>query len=615
MTRAPLLTVDNLCLNFGSHAAVRNLSFDIGKGETVALVGESGSGKSATALAVLRLIEREGGHIASGRITLHGAPDLPLSTLTERQMQAVRGNRVSMVFQEPMTALNPVMPLGEQVAEVLQLHQGLDPAAARRAAAEALARVKIPEPERRLDQYPHELSGGLRQRVMIAMALACRPDLLIADEPTTALDVTTQAEILALIRGLQDEIGMAVLFITHDMGVVAKIADQVVVLKRGEKAEDGPVDEVFSRPRARYTQQLMAATPKLGSGAPEPLRRPGAPVLAVEDLSVRFPVRRGLHRRNHLDYHAVNGVSLSIAPGETLGLVGESGCGKSTLARAVLRLVAPSGGKIHLDGQEISGLDSAAMRPLRQRAQMVFQDPFASLNPRMSVRDLITEPAQIHKHMSRRIRRALAEDLLTKVGLEPDAADRFPHQFSGGQRQRLCIARALSVRPALIVADEAVSALDVSVARQVTDLMARLQTEDGVSFLFISHDIAVVERVSHRVAVMWAGQIVETGPTKAVLLNPQHAYTRRLLSAVPVPDPARRFDPRPDFPSLQPPDLLLPTDQSPLRARMLEVANGHFVAAHDQASPLLFGTPRVVPQTTAPGAATTSESHGLLDRV
>ena len=596
MTRSPLLTLENLSLSFGSHNAVRDLSFDIARGETLALVGESGSGKSATALAILRLIEREGGRIDGGRIVLHGTPALELSTLSDRQMQQVRGNRVSMIFQEPMTALNPVMPLGEQVAEVMRLHQGLGTDAARLAARDALARVKIPEPDRRLDQFPHELSGGLRQRVMIAMALACRPDLLIADEPTTALDVTTQAEILALMRQLQDEIGMAVLFITHDMGVVASLAERVVVLKSGMKVEEGGVEDVFLRPCAAYTRTLMAATPKLGSGAPKPLRSAKAPVLAVENLAVRFAVRRGLRRSADLDYHAVNDVSFSIAPGETLGLVGESGCGKSTLARAVMRLIAPSGGRIRLEGQDITHLGGAEMQSLRQRVQMVFQDPFASLNPRMPVVDLITEPAHIHARLSRRARRALAAELLEKVGLEPDAVDRFPHQFSGGQRQRLCIARALSVRPALILADEAVSALDVSVARQITDLMGRLQAEDGVSFLFISHDIAVVERVSHRIAVMWAGQIVETGRTEDVLHNPQHPYTQRLLSAIPVPDPSRRKDLQPELAAPTPPGLLLPTGQQPPEAVMVRVAEDHFVAAQDGIESLLLAIPPQLPQ-------------------
>ncbi|GHH03163.1 ABC transporter ATP-binding protein [Pseudodonghicola xiamenensis] len=586
MTCSPLLSVEGLSLAFGSFSAVRDLSFDIARGETVALVGESGSGKSATALAILRLIEREGGRIAGGSVRLHGRPSLDLAALSDRQMQAVRGNRVSMIFQEPMTALNPVMPLGEQVAEVLRQHQGLSREQARIAACAAFDRVKIPDAERRLDQFPHELSGGLRQRVMIAMALACRPDVLIADEPTTALDVTTQAEILALIRDLQQEIGMAVLFITHDMGVVAQVADRVVVLCRGDKVEEGPVTDVFLRPLAPYTQGLMAATPKLGSGAPKPPMMAGEPVLEVEDLSVRFPIKRGLGRQGHWDYHAVNGVSLTLGRGETLGLVGESGCGKSTLARAILRLVEPAGGRVLLQGREITRLEASELRPMRAAAQMVFQDPFASLNPRLPVRDLITEPADIQAPLRKADRQALAEELLQKVGLEPQAAQRFPHQFSGGQRQRLCIARALSVRPALIVADEAVSALDVSVARQVTDLMARLQAEEGVSFLFISHDIAVVERVSHRLAVMWAGQIVETGPTEAVLHNPRHPYTRRLLAAVPAPDPSRWGGLRGERGSLARPKLLLPAGRAPERVEMTEVGPGHFMARSDTAQEL-----------------------------
>nr|WP_322895528.1 MULTISPECIES: ABC transporter ATP-binding protein [unclassified Yoonia] len=573
----PVLDVENLALRFGSHVAVKGLSFTVNQGETVALVGESGSGKSATALAILRLIEREGGQLDGGRILLDGTPPLDLAALSDVQMRQVRGKRVSMIFQEPMTALNPVMTLGDQVTEVLSLHQGISRQAAQRAAKEALDQVRIPEPGRRMTQYPHELSGGLRQRVMIAMALACRPDLLIADEPTTALDVTTQAEILDLIRNLQTEIGMAMLFITHDMGVVAEIADRVVVLQQGEMVETGNAGDIFARPRADYTRKLMAATPRLGSGSPKPPPKSDA-ILDVGNLSVRFPVRRGLLPGNHLDYCAVNNVSLTIGRGETLGLVGESGCGKSTLARAVLRLVDPAAGTIRLDGQDITGLSSKQMQPLRSKAQMVFQDPFASLNPRLPVWDLITEPAQIAGHLGRKAAKAMAIDLLAKVGLEPQAADRYPHQFSGGQRQRLCIARALSVKPALIVADEAVSALDVSVARQVTDLMAQLQAEDGISFLFISHDIAVVERVSHRVAVMYAGQIVETGRTNHVLSNPMHSYTRRLLSAVPKPDPAMRGR-RLQLPRMaKMPDLLFVPGAMPSRSALTMVAPDHWVA-------------------------------------
>ncbi len=578
MTAAPLLTVEGLTLDFGRHRAVDGLSFTIARGETLALVGESGSGKSATALAIMRLIERDGGTIAGGRILLAGDPPTDLAALPDPAMRRIRGNRISMIFQEPMTALNPVMPLGRQVEEVLRLHDGLDAAAARAAARAAFERVRIPEAARRLDQFPHELSGGLRQRVMIAMALACRPELLIADEPTTALDVTTQAEILALIRQLQAELGMSVLFITHDMGVVAEIARHMVVLRHGRKEEDGPVAEVFARPRAAYTRMLMAAAPRLGAGAPAAPQPLPPPVLEAEGLAVRFPLGRSLIPSQARFHHAVNGVSLTVRRGETLGLVGESGCGKSTVARALLRLIEPDEGSVRLLGTELVGLGSGALRALRRQAQIVFQDPFASLNPRLPVADLVTEPAAIHGTVPPAERRALAVELLGRVGLEPAAADRYPHQFSGGQRQRICIARALSVRPALIVADEPVSALDVSVARQITDLMARLQAEDGLAFLFISHDIAVVERVSHRIAVMYAGQIVETGPTGAVLRNPLHPYTRRLLAAVPVPDPAGHGR-RPALPPAPPhPHLLLRRGEAPDRWPLVEAAPGHFVA-------------------------------------
>ncbi len=595
-----LLRVQNLHLSFGSHIAVHDLSFTVGRGETVALVGESGSGKSATALAILRLIEREGGAITGGAIHLG---DTDLVTLDEARLRAIRGNRIAMVFQEPMTALNPVISLGEQVKEVLRQHQGLSENTAKSAAIAALERVKIPEPERRLRQFPHELSGGLRQRVMIAMALACQPDLLICDEPTTALDVTTQAEILSLIKVLQADLGMGVLFITHDMGVVAEIADRVVVLRRGVCEEQGPVGRIFAAPNADYTRLLMAATPKLGSGAPKPLRNP-TPILRAENLSVRFPVRRSVWPGGNQDYHAVTQVSLTIGRGETLGLVGESGCGKSTLARAILRLIEPDAGRITMAGRDITALPPHALRGERQHAQIVFQDPYASLNPRLPVLDLITEPALIHGKVAPASRRAMAEALLAKVGLVAADADRFPHQFSGGQRQRLCIARALSVSPDLIVADEAVSALDVSIARQITDLMAQLQRDEGLAFLFISHDIAVVERVSHRIAVMFAGQIVETGPTDLVLRNPQHPYTRRLLSAVPVPDPARRGRVRAVALSVAPPKLTFPVGQHPARNPLVEVSPGHFVAQRG----LDFSVPPLDPPVRAAGAIAASVS-------
>jgi len=565
-----LLSVKNLHVAFGATEAVRNLSFDIPENGTLALVGESGSGKSATALSILRLIEREGGRIAGGTITLNdGGDTTDITALDEQGLGRLRGNRISMVFQEPMTSLNPVLTIGDQVSEVFIRHRGMSRPQAFDAAREALDSVRIPEPARRLKQFPHELSGGLRQRVMIAMALACRPKLLIADEPSTALDVTTQAEILQLIRDLQAEIGMAVLFITHDMGVVAEIADRVVVLRDGEKVEEGEVEQLFAAPEAAYSQQLMAATPKLGSGSP-PHREGRDTVLDVRGLTTRFRLQNGVFARRTGTIDAVRDVSLSVGKGETLGLVGESGCGKSTLARSVLRLIEPAAGSVSLNGKDVIRLGREGLRTLRRDAQMVFQDPYASLNPRLPVHELVTEPARIHALVSARDQRDLAAELIRSVGLEEDAIDRYPHQFSGGQRQRLCIARALSVRPKLIVADEPVSALDVSIARQVTDLMLELQEKEDISFLFISHDIAVVERVSHRIAVMYAGEIVETGPAQAVLRNPRHAYTRRLLASVPRPDPGQRRRSRAPLPP-----LVMPTASASLELR--EAAPGHFV--------------------------------------
>ena len=540
MIEMPVLSIKNLSVAFGTHVVVRDLCLDIHAGETLALVGESGSGKSATALALLRLIEREGGRITQGQIRLGARDPVDLAGLTDREMQAVRGNRVAMIFQEPMTSLNPVMRIGEQLAEVLRRHQGLSRAEALTAAEHALEQVRIPEPARRLRQYPHELSGGLRQRVMIAIALACRPDVLIADEPTTALDVTTQAEVLKLLKTLQAEIGMAVLFITHDMGVVAEVADRVIVLRHGKTEEVARVDDLFNAPQSQYARDLMSATPKLGQSPVRPAVPTADPVLRVKGLSKSF-VLGGAFLAPKSTTHAVRDVSFEIRPGETLGLVGESGCGKSTLSRALMRLIEPDAGTIALDGQDITTLDALALRRARSQIQMVFQDPFASLNPRMKVRDLITEPAFLHSGIDPEARARLAGDLLEKVTLERDAADRYPHQFSGGQRQRLCIARALSVSPKVIVADEAVSALDVSTAARITRLMQDIQDDLGIAFLFISHDIAVVERVSHRIAVMYRGEIVEIGPTEQVLRHPQHDYTRKLLSAVPVPRAGTRL--------------------------------------------------------------------------
>lgn len=579
-TRSPLLDVSDLCIAFGDHVVMTGLSFSVGYSETVALVGESGSGKSATALALMRLIGREGGRITAGRILLNDATgSTDLTALSDRQMRKIRGNRIAMIFQEPMTALNPVMTLGAQMAEAVALHRGLRGQAARAAIIKAFERVHMPMPEKRMSQYPHELSGGMRQRVMIAMALICRPALLIADEPTTALDVITQAEILALIRELQDETGMGVIFITHDMGVVAEIADRTVVLCRGCPVEAAPTRALFASPRESYTRELLAAVPRLGDAPaltirPAPGERP--PVLAVNDLHVRFPVSRGFRP---LDYHAVNGVSLTVAAGETLGLVGESGCGKSSLARAIARLVPSSKGSITLLGQDVTHAAAGALRPLRRQMQMVFQDPYASLDPRMPVHRLITEPARLAGMVKTDEQcRELAASLLLRVALPPDAMNRYPHQFSGGQRQRLCIARALSVRPALIIADEAVSALDATVGRQVTDLLARLQADDGMSCLFISHDLALIERTCNRVAVMFAGQIVETGPTKAVLGNPRHPYTQRLLAAVPQLDQERRTSGHRALPATIPrQNLLLPPGARLPQNHAMQYGEHHFV--------------------------------------
>ena len=463
-----------------------------------------------------------------------------------------------------MTSLNPVLTIGFQIAEALMLHRGLGRREAEAEVVRLLDRVRIPAGGARLHEYPHRFSGGMRQRVMIAMALACRPRLLIADEPTTALDVTIQAQILDLIKALQAEEGMSVLFITHDMGVVAEIADRTVVMFRGEAVETGPTERIFAAPAQPYTRALLAAVPRLGSmtgrdhpvrfpvidratgiaaeavDVPDTVRAAERPVLEVRDLTTRFEIRGGLMARVRGRIHAVERVSFSLAAGETLALVGESGCGKSTTGRSIMRLVEPLSGTVLLDGEPVTTLGARALRALRRRMQMIFQDPFASLDPRMSVGAAITEPMLINRLAGRREARERAADLLTRVGLSPDMAGRFPHEFSGGQRQRICIARALAVRPRLIVADEAVSALDVSVKAQVVNLMLDLQAEMGLAYLFISHDMAVVERVSHRVAVMYLGEIVEIGPRAAIFGDPRHPYTKTLLAAVPVPDPARR---------------------------------------------------------------------------
>jgi peptide/nickel transport system ATP-binding protein len=560
----PVLSISNLNTAFrvGNEwmNVVRDVSFDIGPRETVAVVGESGSGKSVTALSIMRLLSPANARI-SGRIDFEGKNllDLPLDA-----MQKVRGNRIGMIFQEPMTSLNPVLKIGRQITEVLMQHRGMAHAEAEAEAVRLLDKVRIPSAKARLGEYPLSFSGGMRQRVVIAIALACDPKLLIADEPTTALDVTIQAQILELIKTLQEEEGMSVLFITHDMGVVAEISDRTVVMYRGEAVEAGTTQEIFAGAKHPYTRALLSAVPQLGSmtGTVRPMRFPlvdlttgmatplretidtvkaeRQPILKVENLVTRFSLKSGFFGRISGRVHAVENVSFTVREGETLAVVGESGCGKSTTGRSIIRLNEATGGKIEIAGQDVRRASRSELIEVRRHAQMIFQDPFESLNPRIRVGAAIAEPIVTHGLATPKEAGARVADLLERVGLSAAMADRFPHEFSGGQRQRICIARALALEPKLIVADEAVSALDVSVKAQVINLMLDLQEKFGLAYLFISHDMAVVERVSHRVAVMYLGEIVEIGPRASVFENPQHPYTRRLMSAVPIADPSRR---------------------------------------------------------------------------
>jgi glutathione transport system ATP-binding protein len=604
-----VVAVNDLSVRFSTSErtvdAVKNLSFHVDRGETLAIVGESGSGKSVTSLALMRLVEHGGGRIVNGSMAFRrrNGSILDLATARDATMRSIRGADIAMIFQEPMTSLNPVFTAGDQIAEAIQEHQGKSAAASRAEALRMLELVRIPEARNVLDRYPHQLSGGMRQRVMIAMALSCKPALLIADEPTTALDVTIQAQILQLIRELQREMQMGVVFITHDMGVVAEVADRVLVMYRGDKVEEGASEALFAAPQHRYTRALLSAVPRLGAmqglelplkfellrsddSAPAEEARPqdtvgpdAAPILRVKDLVTRFDMRSGLLSRVTRRVHAVEQVSFDLRPGETLALVGESGCGKSTTGRSLLRLVESQSGAIEFGGQNIRELPTAALQSLRRNIQFIFQDPFASLDPRVTVGFSIMEPLLVHKIASGAEAQARVDWLMQKVGLTPEQAQRYPHEFSGGQRQRIAIARALALNPKVVIADEAVSALDVSIQAQIVNLMLDLQRELGIAFLFISHDMAVVERVSHRVAVMYLGQIVEIGPRRAIFENPQHPYTRKLMAAVPVADPTRRSRSR-ELLSGEIPSPVRKVGDEPVVAPLVEVSPGHFVARH-----------------------------------
>jgi peptide/nickel transport system ATP-binding protein len=613
-----LLSVRDLRMGFASGRsvlpAVDGVDFEVRAGETLALLGESGCGKSATALSLLRLLPAAG-RVLGGELCFEGAD---LLQLPETEMRAVRGGGMAMIFQEPATSLNPVLTVGRQISEVLERHLGLAGTAARERCVELLTAVGIADPQRRLDEYPFQLSGGMKQRVMIAVALAGNPRLLVADEPTTALDVTIQAQILDLLRRLQAERGMGMLLITHDLGVVAQMAQRVAVMYAGQIVEEAPREAFFGAPRHPYTVKLFAALPDLarrggrletisgqvpalsamppgcrfaercphawqrcrdempvlretGEGGKSDhrvrchlLEEPGravahiadsteaaavvearqTPLLQVDDLRVHFPIRRGILQRTVGQVKAVDGISLELARGRTLALVGESGCGKTTVGKAILQLIKPTGGSAQLDGRELTGLSRGALRPLRRRMQMIFQDPFASLNPRLSVGEIIGEGmSALGVDLAQDSKAGAIAALLQQVGLDTEAATRYPHEFSGGQRQRIAVARALAVQPELIVCDEPTSALDVSVQAQILNLLKALQDDLGLAYLFITHNFAVVEYLAHEVAVMYLGRIVERGSVEEVLRSPQHPYTRALLSAVPSP----RLDAQPEF--------------------------------------------------------------------
>jgi len=521
----PLLDVSELSVAFGRSVAVDRISFSIKRGECVALVGESGSGKSVSALSILRLLPYPVASHPSGAIRFRGRD---LLTASDREMREVRGNDISIIFQEPMTSLNPLHTIEAQIGEILSLHRGIGGAAARARTLELLRQVGIPEPETRLKSYPHQLSGGQRQRVMIAMALANEPDLLIADEPTTALDVTVQAQILTLLAEIRTRLGMSLLFITHDLGIVRRIADTVCVMNNGKIVEQGPVEQVFTAPKHAYTRALLAAEPKPDPAPPQP----GAPVvMSADNLKVWFPIKRGLLRSTVGHIKAVDGVSLAVRKGETLGVVGESGSGKTTLGLALLRLISSDGPIVFL-GNEIQGLRFKQMRPFRRDMQIVFQDPFGSLSPRMSVADIIAEGLEVHQpQLSREEREARVVKALQDVGLDPDWRFRYPHEFSGGQRQRISIARAVVLEPIFIVLDEPTSALDMLLQAQMVDLLRDLQRKRDLTYMFSSHDLRVVASLASHLIVMKSGKVEEEGPASVLFKNPKSDYTRALFAA------------------------------------------------------------------------------------
>ena len=578
----------------GVNKAVDKVSLNLKKGETLAIVGESGSGKSVTALSILKLIPEPPGKIKGGSINFNGKL---LNKCSDKEMRSIRGNDISIIFQEPMTALNPVLTVGSQITETVMRHQNISLKLAKKRALDMLELVKVPEPMRRANQYPHQLSGGMRQRIMIAIALACDPQILIADEPTTALDVTIQAEILSLLNSLKKKTDCSIIFITHDMAVVSQIADRVVVMFEGKKVEEGTVFDILEKPKHLYTKALLSAVPKLGdmknkpypeaipvagtnSKKIKPLKGLNEKLLDVKNLTTIFPISTGILGKVVANVRAVEDVSFSINKGQTFSLVGESGCGKSTVGRSILRLEKPANGKVLLDKKDYLQLNKDELKKHRSNMQMVFQDPFASLNPRQKAGSIVDEMLKVHGYKDRDERYEIVSELFLRVGLNSQHMSNYPHEFSGGQRQRVAIARALALNPKLVILDEAVSALDVSVQASVLNLLMELQSEYQLSYLFISHDMAVVERVSHYIGVMYLGRIVEIGSRQTILNNPCHPYTKALLSAVPSTDPRKRkMDSEMRFRKIVSP--IHPVGYEPPASEYKRLSEEHFVLKTD----------------------------------